>query len=100
MAAKKYSIDAGDVDLVTKDVRDSKGRRIDDEYVTRAVDAAHEHLERVVGRPSLTAPGARSPQVTFRLRPEVKELAEKIATERHTTVSTLAREAFERYLAS
>ncbi len=100
MAAKKYSIEAGEVDLATEDVRDSKGRRIDDEYVTRAVDAAHEHLERVVGRPSLTAPGARSPQVTFRLQPEMKERAEKIASERHTTVSTLAREAFERYLAS
>ena len=65
---------------------DGKGRRIDGEYVRRAVDIAHQHLDRVVGRPSLTAPGAGSPQVTFRLQPGVKELAEKIASERNTTV--------------
>jgi hypothetical protein len=100
MTTKKYTVESAEVDLENEDVRDSKGRRIDQEYVKRAVDAAHEHLDRVVGRPSLTAPGARSPQVTFRLRPEVKELAEKVAKERNTTVSTLAREAFERYLAS
>lgn len=53
---------------------------------------------RRVGRPSLAGKVGRSPQVTFRLPAEERELAEKIAADRGTTVSALAREALEELL--
>ncbi|MEU7880399.1 plasmid mobilization protein [Microbispora bryophytorum] len=53
---------------------------------------------RTVGRPSLTAPGRRSPQVTFRLSPEEKAAARALAEREGKTVSQLAREAFAQYL--
>jgi hypothetical protein len=53
---------------------------------------------RRVGRPSLAGQSGRSPQVTFRLPAEKRELAEKVAAARGTTVSALAREALEDFL--
>ena len=38
--------------------------------------------------------------MSFRITPELEALAEQAAHERGTTVSQLAREAFERFLAS
>jgi len=62
------------------------------------VDAAVEHVRRTVGRPSLTGPGERSPQVTFRLTPEEKAAAKALAEREGKTVSQMAREAFARYI--
>lgn len=50
---------------------------------------------RRAGRPSLTGRSAVSPQVTFRVTPELRERAELLAEKRGTTVSGLAREALE-----
>ncbi|WP_182880699.1 plasmid mobilization protein [Microbispora sp. H10949] len=86
--------DESDVDLQAEEVYDRRGNRIDQAYV----DAAVEHVRRAVGRPSLTAPGTRSPQVTFRLSPEEKAAAKELAEREGKTVSQLAREAFARYL--
>lgn len=47
------------------------------------------------GRPSLTPAGSTSPQVTFRLSAELRASAERVAAQRGTTVSGLAREALE-----
>ena len=62
-------------------------------------DAALDHgrvsFPRKAGRPSLTGRSAVSPQVTFRVTPQLRAKAEKLATERGTTVSSLAREALE-----
>ncbi len=80
-----------DVDLATEDVRDSKGRRITEEYAERAAADALASVGR--GRPSLTGAKAPSPQVTFRVT-----AAE--AAKQGRRVSDLAREALERYLAS
>ncbi len=52
------------------------------------------------GRPSLTGTSAHSPRVTFRIEPEVREKAADRAKREGKTVSALAREALERYLAS
>ena len=52
------------------------------------------------GRPSLTAPGKRSPQVTFRLDEAARQRANERAAREGKTISALAREALERYLAS
>lgn len=60
-----------------------------------ALDSVDIRFPRRVGRPSLAGPSGRSPQVTFRLPAEERELAEKVAAARGTTVSALAREALE-----
>ena len=59
-----------------------------------------EELAKRAGRPSLTGTSAHSPHVSFRIPPELKARAEEAARERGTTVSKLAREAFEAFLAS
>jgi len=84
------------VDLRREDVRDAKGTRIDDDYVRRAV----EHVHKQLGRPSLSGPGEHSPRVAFRVPAELREAAERRAAREGKSVSALAREALEQYLAS
>lgn len=60
-----------------------------------SLDGVEITFPRKAGRPSLAGGTGTSPQVTFRLSPAVRELAERLATERGTTVSALAREALE-----
>ena len=73
--AARYVLDRGsDVDLARDDVRDRRGRRITQDYVDRAVADVHAKTGR--GRPSLTGRASRSPQVTFRLPPELRAAAE------------------------
>lgn len=50
---------------------------------------------RRAGRPSLTGRSAVSPQVTFRITPELRAEAERAAQQLGTTVSGLARKALE-----
>lgn len=86
-----------DVDLEHEEVRDRRGRRITSEYVDEAVADVHAKTGR--GRPSLTGRARSSPQVTFRLPPELREQAEAQAREEGTRVSAVARKALEEYLA-
>jgi hypothetical protein len=51
-----------------------------------------------VGRPSLTAPGARSPEVKARVPAELKHRLEREANCRGASTSTLIRDALDRYL--
>lgn len=60
-----------------------------------ALDGADVHFPRRSGRPSLTGRAAVSPQVTFRVTPELRDKAERLAKQRGTTVSGLARKALE-----
>lgn len=53
---------------------------------------------RRAGRPSLAGGTGASPQVTFRVSPSVREQAERLAADRGTTVSALAREALEQFV--
>ena len=70
-------------------------------YILDEVEAAtHEYLDRRAGRPSLTGRAERSPQVTFRVTPELKARAEEAPRAQGTTVSQLARKAFEQLLVS
>lgn len=93
----KYALVPGpDVDLARKVVRDSRGRRITDEYADRAVRDVHEKAGR--GRPSLTGEASQSPQVTFRLPPALRAKAEARAKREGKRVSEVAREALEQYL--
>ena len=95
MSKSKYVLGAGhrlDVEVV----RDKKGRRITE---ARAQGFAEEALAKAgVGRPSLTAPGARSPEVKARVSAELKHRLEREAKRRGATTSTLIRDALERYL--
>ena len=85
-----------DIDLDLEVVRDKKGRRITE---ARAQRLAEEALAKAgVGRPSLTAPGARSPEVKARVPAELKHRLEREAKRRGATTSTLIRDALDRYL--
>lgn len=95
----RWRITGPEIDLEREVVLDGRGRRIDDDYVDAVVADVHEQVEVRAGRPSLTGAHAPSPQVTFRLDPQLKALAEAVAASRGTTVSQLAREALERLLA-
>lgn len=92
----RYRVDPGpDVDLEQEDVRDSKGARIGQDYVNRAVEDVH----RAIGRPSLTAPGKQSPPIAVRL-PEALRAAVAARAEREgKSLSEVTRDALEAYLA-
>lgn len=50
------------------------------------------------GRPSLTGAATPSPSVGFRLTPELRRRAEKVAHKEGVSVSALARKALTQYL--
>lgn len=87
-----------DVDLALEDVRDGQGRRITEDYARRAADYDPATVRR--GRRSLTGGETHSPRVSFRVPADLREAAEKAAEREGKTVSELAREALQRYLAS
>jgi hypothetical protein len=87
-----------DIDLDVEVVTDRTGRRITE---ARAEQIAAETLQKVGrGRPSLAGRRGRSPQITFRLPPELRAKAERRAARDGKRVSDVAREALERHLAS
>lgn len=90
--------DGGSIDLDVEDVRMADGTRL-----TEA--GARELAEQVLrtssrGRPSLTAPGERSPQLRLTVPEQLRDGLRARADAEHRSVSELAREAIERYLAS
>lgn len=91
-------------DIEPKYGHDRRGNPIDDAYVDDAVreaEAGYDIAElRRAGRPSLTGESRHSPTVSFRLTDELRERADAEALRRGCSVSQLAREALERYLAS
>ncbi|MFM8351921.1 MAG: hypothetical protein ACKN9D_12765 [Actinomycetales bacterium] len=95
-----YKVTGPEIDIEAEVILDSMGRRVDQAYVDRALADVEEDLARRVGRPSLTGKSEHSPHVSFRITPELKARAEQTAREQGTTVSRLAREACERFLAS
>jgi hypothetical protein len=84
-----------DLDLEVEDVRDSRGRQIDQAYVDKVIAGA-----RKVGRPSLTAEGQRSPHVSFRVPTAIRAAAEAKAAAEGKTISQIVREALEHYVGS
>lgn len=87
-----------DVDLESDDVRDSRGRRITEDCARAGTNQAIASIG--PGRPSLTGMKATSPQVTFRVTPELRARAAAEAVRQGRRISDVAREALERYLAS
>jgi hypothetical protein len=95
----------GDVDG-TEGYRDLAGHEVTPEYIDRVAAEAQAGYELdkmevvLVGRPSLDGSRGSSPRVSFRVTDELRERAETEAERRGCTVSQLAREALEQYLAS
>jgi len=87
----KWTTPSGEV------ISEADAARLAEEFESddTSLDGVETTFPRKAGRPSLTGGTGTSPQVTFRLSPSVRELAERLATERGTTVSALAREALE-----
>lgn len=93
----KYII-GPDIDLDVEIVRDKSGERITE---ARAKELAAAALIRAgAGRPSLTSPGRRSPEVKARVPAELRDRLKAAAEQRGISTSALVREALDRYLAS
>ena len=89
-------VDGGTIDLDQEDVRLADGTRLTED---RADEFAEEVL-RGVGRPSLSAPGRRSPQLRLAIPEQTRDQLKARAAAEHRSVSEIAREALDRYLAS
>lgn len=98
----RYRIAPGpDTDLEREDVRDIRDKRITEASVTAAVEHGHEHFERVgrpVGRPSMSAPGKKSPVLGVRLPEKLKLRVEARAKQDGIRPGKLVRAAIEEYM--
>ena len=83
-----------DVDLAHDDVRLPDGTRLTEHVAEQIV----VDVRRKIGRPSLNGEPAVSPRVSFRLTPETRERAERIAEREGKSISQLAREALEAHI--
>ena len=104
MTGKKVRIenaevhDGGSIDLDREDVRLADGTRLTE---ARAEELAQEVLRAAGrGRPSLSAPGRRSPQLRLAIPEQVRAELQARAAAEHRSISDIAREALNRYLAS
>jgi len=68
---------------------------VDDALVARVVEAGR----RAAGRPSLTAPGKHSPQITIRLPESVNDQVVDLASRTGRRRSQVVRDALDAYLA-
>jgi hypothetical protein len=89
----------------SKEFRTKSGLVITDEVAERLADEVETDEEyewtrkRPVGRPSLDGNGT-SPRIEFRVPKQLYDAAAERAIEEQRTVSAVAREALEKYLAS
>ena len=87
------------VDLKKTIVRDSKGRRITDEYIRKSLKESEEDIKQFyAGRPSLSEEGIISPRVSVRLPVKLHKLAKQKAKQKGLSLSDLTRLALEKYL--
>jgi predicted HicB family RNase H-like nuclease len=93
--AENYQL-GEDVDLDVEDVRVKDGTRLTNK---RAEQIAEDVLRRRRGRPSLAGKAETSPRVSFRIPERLRRTADERARREGRTVSDLAREALEHYLA-
>ena len=85
-----------------KRLREADAERLAQETLEsiRRGEPSLEQIRRNRGRPSLTGKTQRSPQVAFRLTPELRAKVEARAKAEGKPVSQIARDALEQYLAS
>ena len=98
MTGTKYVL-GPDINLGAEEFYDEDGSRI---TPARADEIAKDVLTQAGkrGRRSLTGKASRSPQVTVRVTPKIKQELAKRAKARGVKPSEIAREALEKYLAS
>lgn len=92
-----------DVDLDEEDVRLPDGRRLTNELAEQLAREGLKEARRrnlIPGRKSLAGDGSHSPRVQFRLPESLRVAAEAKAKAEGVSLSVLAREALEHYLAS
>lgn len=92
-----------DVDLDAEEVWLRDGRRLTPELAEQlaregVAEARRRNL--IPGRKSLAGDGSHSPRVQFRVPESLREAAEARAAAEGVSLSVLAREALEHYLAS
>ena len=85
-----------DVDLARDDIRLADGSRLTEELAAGIVD----QVRRSSGRPSLSGQPAASPQIAFRVTPDIRQRAAEVAAREGMTISQLAREALEQRVAA
>ncbi|MCL1837743.1 MAG: ribbon-helix-helix protein, CopG family [Propionibacteriaceae bacterium] len=73
---------------------------ITDEQYKQLVIDGREAYSKAVGRPSLTAPGTHSPQVTLRLPESVNAQLSEVALRTGKRRSQIVRDALDEYLAA
>ncbi|MDR1213715.1 MAG: ribbon-helix-helix protein, CopG family [Propionibacteriaceae bacterium] len=83
------------VDLDEQDIRDAKGRRVTQETVDDLIAAV---AKAKAGRPSLSAPGKRSPSVTLRFPSVVNARLDEFAASHGLSKSQVVRDAVAAYL--
>ena len=93
---KRISVVIGpDVDLDKEVVLLANGERLTNAIVDQIVEEMHASQ---AGRPSLTAPGTRSPEIKARVPQQTKNRLDQVAAKRGTTASVIIREALDAYL--
>ena len=70
-----------------------------EETIEAYLDGRTTRVDLRRGRPSLNGKPAPSPHVGFRVSPELRQQADALARRRGITLSQLAREALEHYVA-
>ncbi len=92
-----------DIDLDEEDVRLANGTRLTEELAEQLARKAVAEARRrnlIPGRKSLAGDGSHSPRVQFRVPESLRAAAEARAAAEGVSLSVLAREALEHYLAS
>jgi predicted HicB family RNase H-like nuclease len=97
-AIKQGKAKARSVNLDEIVVLDSRGERITEARAERMAAEGMQEYYRRAGRPSLSGPRERSPQVTFRLPKRLAKKVEAVAAREGKSVSQLGREALEQYI--
>ena len=95
-AKVKYRL-GKDVDLSKEVIRGQDGKRITNK---RAESIIEEVIATAAGRPSLTGPAVRSPEIKARVPKKLKEELEQFAIKSGQTPSALIRKALEEFLRS
>ena len=82
------------IDLDTAGIYDMYGNLITQQVADDLVEAAH----RLPGRPSLTAPGERSPVITARVSADLKRRLAAAAVSSGRPRAAIVRDALDEYL--